>query len=157
MAISEDVFVEGLSGPEVVAAAMFDLRERLHAVADKVADEIEQKCLKDCNLRPSDNYPNGFSGEFITKLHLYGIDTVEVELPGKFGIPMPNLPAQTVEEEVKIPYNSDLDEVRLRSQQSQPNLEKDAEGGMNVRQKRKYTRKTAPPVPSGGNEEPLDE
>lgn len=57
--------VVGLSGEEIITDILF---------------QIEQTLRKDCNLRPSDCYSQGYSGKITLDLKLSSVDTIEVKV-----------------------------------------------------------------------------
>ncbi len=130
--MAEDEYVEPLSGEEIIV---------------DFCSQIAEYLRKDCNLRPSDAYQNGYRGIAKVRLELYGMDqaVVEAEIPisaGKVaaGAEKPEI----VQEEIEVPQETALNTVRERSDQPVPSLT--TEEGEPVVRQRRYTRK----VPAGG-------
>jgi hypothetical protein len=138
-----DVMVEGLSGSEIIA---------------DVLDQIKRKLSYSCNLRDSDSYGQGYSASIEIKLKLYAMDVTEdsftVEIPLKVEIPVSTeavtVTPVEVEEKLEIPQELDLESVRERIKISEPEpmQEPSAEGEarMPERLKRKYTRRSGSPT-----------
>jgi hypothetical protein len=111
----EVVDIPGLSGEEII----IDLCE-----------QIAFKLRRDCNLRSSDSYVNGYSAEIPSiKIHCYGIDQADVELTGLTVGKKPEQLTEGVakitdmETEVKVAHEPDLQAVRRRSDQDPPDVE----------------------------------
>lgn len=109
----EVVDIPGLNGEEII----IDLCE-----------QIAQKLRRDCNLRSSDSYVNGYSAEVAVKIHCFGIDTAEVDST----IDAKKLPETVtdgkatetkMETEVTVAHEPDLIAVRERSEQQPPDVE----------------------------------
>ena len=146
-----DVMVEGLSGSEIIA---------------DVLDQIKRKLSYSCNLRDSDSYGQGYSASIEIKLKLYAMDVTEdsftVEIPVKVEIPVSTeavtVTPVEVEEKLEIPQELDLESVRERLKVSEteplPETTEAEENRMPVRLKRKYTKRTGVPsfeqTPQGG-------
>ncbi len=132
--------VEALSGEEII---------------NDFVDQIARKLRQDCNLRPSDAYALGYSGEAVVKLYLYGMDTAQVEVHVHIGTPNPEANVQ-VDAKVEVPHEPDLEAVRKRAELPVPSLETTPDRTQAGSKKRRYS-KSLPPVAGGGNEAPLEE
>ncbi len=153
-----DTMIEGLSGGEIIA---------------DVLDQIKRKLSYSCDLRDSDSYGQGYSGTIEVHLKLYAMDTVsvDVEVPIQPKAEPPVSTEQTVvtpiqvEEKVEIPQELDLESVRERLKVSEPEPPQEPsaeeENRMPARLKRKYTRRTGVPTleqtPTGGGAVDIDE
>jgi hypothetical protein len=138
-----DTMIEGLSGSEIIA---------------DVLDQIKRKLSYSCDLRDSDSYGQGYSGTITISLKLYGMDAtpVEIEVPIQPKVEPPVSTEQTivtpiqVEEKVEIPQELDLEAVRDRLKVSEPEPPQEPsaeeENRMPARLKRKYTRRTGVPT-----------
>ena len=135
--------------------------------SDVVADvlgQIRRKLATDCNLRQTDGYSGGYSGEVKIKLRLNAVRSVEVEMeipiaqspelpaPAPESFPPEDLEPIEIDELIMIPVNDNLVEVRERiAANSEKALEAEAEAqdavpdteDTTVRTKRKYTRRAA--------------
>ena len=104
--------VAGLSGEEII---------------EDVLVQIGNKLRQDCNLRSSDNYTGGYSATVTLKMNLFGLDTVEVEIPvivkKETTVPQTDATAVKIEDVIEVAYEENLDAVRERSEQTAPNVE----------------------------------
>lgn len=139
-------FVQGLSGEEI----LYD-----------VLDQVEKALRKDCNLRPTDSYGQGYSGKVEIHLKLIALDTTSVDVtaavatspalaasaeaaakeaaenagPKGAGDQQMNQTSTDVEvkETIEIPVEGDLNAVRERSDQPIPTASVGLEGEPVVR------------------------
>lgn len=144
MALQEEQVVDipGLNGEEIIT----DLLE-----------QVAGKLRRDCNLRQSDSYVNGYSAEITVKIHCYGIDTAEVDStlhvqkhpPAKVAGPEKTT---EVESEIRVAHEPDLSAVRERSQQTAPDVEHVPEplDGSEREIKKPARRSYGKPVANGG-------
>lgn len=148
----EVVEISGLSGEEVI----IDLCEQIAA-----------KLRRDCNLRSSDCYVNGYSAEVTVKVHCFGIDTADVEqtitAKKEPEVKVQGKPTETtMETEINIEHEPNLKAVRDRSDLPDPDVElkpqaSEKPGGEKATpQRRRYSGST-PRVAGGGALETLDE
>jgi hypothetical protein len=128
-------FVMPLSGEEVIG---------------DVLDQIAKGLRRDCNFRGSDAYSGGYEGKIMIKLTLRGIDAPQVEmeipiLPDKSVVLEDSaeykLREVNVEQEVDIPLETDLNEVRERSGQVEPEQTLDPTAPQPENKRRKYARR----------------
>lgn len=147
MALQDEQVVDipGLSGEEIIIDLMEQLSSRLR---------------RDCNLRPSDSYINGYSAEVSIKLHCFGIDTADVEST----VQVKNTPLVktegcennvSFETEITVAHEPDLTAVRERSQQEAPDVEnkptqETASQNNQEPHKRRYGSVKPPRVAGGG-------
>lgn len=133
-------------------------------VADVLA-QIKKRLSTDCNLRATDGYSGGYAGTVTIKLKLHAVRISEVEMevpisqsPELKALGLDAFPPEDVEpvelnEEIEIPLEPNLDEVRERTvennlepdEKSEPveGEDKGEEPESGARTKRKYTRRTA--------------
>jgi hypothetical protein len=137
-----------------------------HEVVADVLGQIRRRLSSDCNLRTTDGYSGGYSGEIKIKLRLNAVRITEVEMtvpitqspqiqaPAPETIPAENLEPVEVDETLSIPVEDNLAEVRERIEDnSEKAIEAEAEaelvpavaeeGDSSARTKRKYTRRAA--------------
>jgi hypothetical protein len=133
-------YTNPLSGSEVIADVLSQIKKRL---------------ISDCNLRMSDGYSGGYSGHVTIKLKCHAVRTVEVnmevpitaELKGSAVDSFPSEQVQEVEvdEEIKIPLEPNLKEVRERTKENNVEATEEAEptgeADTSTRGRRKYARK----------------
>lgn len=119
-------FTHGLSGEEIINDVLFQIKTALQ---------------KDCNLRPTDNYGQGYSGVIKIDLKLFALDVSEAhvnvdvkatsellktiptqaDMTGATGEGDPAAGTEVkVDETVEIAQNLNLDEVREQSEQNVP-------------------------------------
>jgi hypothetical protein len=132
-----DIMVEGLSGTEIIA---------------DVLDQIKRKLMYSCDLRDSDSYGQGYSGTIEIHLKLHAMDatpvdmTVNIQPKGESPVSTENVTVTPVEitETVEIPQEEDLEAVRerLKVPELEPEPNEAEESRMPVRLKRKYTRRS---------------
>ena len=138
--------IEALSGSEII---------------EDVLNQIRIKMLTSCDLRDTDSYGQGYSGEIKISLKLYSMDV----LPAEFFVPIAaktEPPASTeqvivnpveIEETVQIEQELDLEAVRDRMKETPEPAPVDEaeESRMPQRLKRKYTRRNIlETTPMGG-------
>jgi len=150
-----DVMIEGLSGTEVI---------------EDILAQIKRKLQTSCDLRESDSYGQGYSGEIKISLKLYGMDA----LPAEFTVDikpkeLPPVSTETtivtpleIQEIITIEQELDLEAVRERIKEPAPLPPPDEaeEARMPNRLKRKYTRRTGVPsleMTAAGGAVSLDE
>ncbi len=135
--------VEALSGAEIVT---------------DILNQIKIKLMSSCDLRDSDSYGQGYSGEIKISLKLYSMDV----LPAEFTVqitPKADPPVSTeevivsplqIEETLEIPQEEDLEIVRERMKEEPVQAPPDEveESRMPTRLKRKYRRRSSLEVPS---------
>ena len=139
-----------------------------------VTAQIDAKLATDCNLRATDAYSGGYSGEITIKLRCHAVRTATVEMtipisqspsisaPGPEAFPPEDVFPVEIEEEITIPVEENLKLVRERTQENQseaaeePPAEEEPNLVQAARQKRKYTRRTVPELAGVGatTEEP---
>ena len=143
-----DTMVEALSGSEII---------------EDVLNQIKLKLLTSCDLRDSDSYGQGYSGEIKISLKLYGMDATPAEFVVPF-VPKAEIPVSTeevtvnpvqIEEKIEIAQEVDLEVVRGRAKEPAPEpiVDEAEESRMPARLKRKYSRRAAleaAAVPQGG-------
>ncbi len=150
--MSDTNYTNPLSGTEVIADVLGQVRRRLST---------------DCNLRATDGYSGGYSGQVTIKLSLNAVRSTPVEMT----IPIsqsPNVQAPSadsfsadelepieVDEKISIPVEENLVAVRDRiNENSEKSIEADTEPVTEenvesdgtesaIRAKRKYTRRAA--------------
>jgi len=123
--VANESFTHGLSGEEII---------------NDVLIQVEKALKKDCNLRPMDNYGQGYSGVIKIDLKLIALDVAEASVTVNVKASpelLATLPADTgaagegeesvvtktdvtVDEKVVIPQELNLDAVRERSEQNVP-------------------------------------
>jgi hypothetical protein len=123
--VANESFTHGLSGEEII---------------NDVLIQVEKALKRDCNLRPMDNYGQGYSGVIKIDLKLIALDVAEASVTANVKASpelLATLPAQTgeggegeespiqttevkVDETVVIPQELNLDAVRERSEQNVP-------------------------------------
>jgi hypothetical protein len=113
-------YVEALSGEEIIV---------------DLCSLIAEKLRKDCNLRDSDSYGQGYSARVTIHLEAYGMDTAVVEAEVKSGEPKP-FPDTQIDTILEVPAEPALDQVRERSDQPVPTLTRDESGQPEVRPRR---------------------
>jgi hypothetical protein len=96
-----------------------------HEVVADVLAQIKKRLVTDCNLRATDGYSGGYSGTITInlKLHAVRISPVEMEiaikeptgLPSVTSFPSENVFPVEVHEEISIPLEPNLKEVRVRT------------------------------------------
>ena len=145
-------YVTGLSGTEIV---------------EDVLAQVKKKLLLDCNLRDSDSYGRGYSGQIDVKLKLYAMDVTDVnqtvEIPVKEDPPVTMdevvVTPVTLETTVEIKQEEDLLAVRDRIEEAkntEPEITPETGDGTPTeapRSKRRYTRR----VNSGLEQAPVAE
>lgn len=133
-----------------------------HEVIADVLGQIRRRLATDCNLRQTDGYSGGYSGEVKIKLRLHAVKTSEVEMlipisqspevqaPAVTSFLPKEIEAVEVEEVVTIPLEDNLGTVRDRiTDNSEKSIESEAEPQTEEevpsepRAKRKYTRRAA--------------
>jgi hypothetical protein len=139
--------VEGLSGTEII---------------DDILAHVKRTLLTSCDLRDSDSYGQGYSGEIKISLKLYGMDAT----PGEFTVQIPPKGAPPVsteeitivpleiEQKIEIPQEENLDAVRERTKEEPPvpEAQPQEEARMPQRLRRKYNKRkvSLETTPSGG-------
>ena len=114
---------------------------------EQLADKLEAKLSKDCNLTANDSYSRGYWGKITYELHCCGVDTVDMQGEVLVGTPIPEESNDVViKGEVEVPLEADLGAVRERSNLPETVLTTDTEG-QPVVQKRKYTRRIVAEAP----------
>lgn len=136
--MADVAIVVGLNGEEIIKDLVTQIQNRLR---------------RDCNLTPSDSYSRGYSADVNLKLKLYGVNEVEVDNTFKIGNDdSSDTSAVVIDESIKVEQETQLNEVRERSEQPEPVMTVDSEGRPEIR-KRTYTRrviaKAAQEVPQG--------
>ena len=141
-----EIMVEALSGTEIV---------------EDVLAQIKRKLITSCDLRDSDSYGQGYSGEITIKLKMYAMDVRQedfvVTIPAKAAPPIsteevPVTPVE-IDETLEIKQEEDLEVVRERTKEPvvAPEPVVEEENRMPARLRRKYTRRpTLETTPSGG-------
>lgn len=135
------VDIPGLNGEEIIV---------------DLCEQIAGKLRRDCNLRHSDNYVNGYSADVTVKIRCFGIDTAEVEMK----VPVEKIPAVKTagqpmvtehEIEIAVAHEPDLEAVRERSEQTASNVEKkrDDDETAEKEEKTPARRRYAPRVAGG--------
>lgn len=146
-----DNYVNPLSGTEVVEDVLGQIRKRL---------------ATDCNLRATDGYTGGYSGTVKITLNLHAVKISEVEMevpivapvaaPAVEEFPPEDVEPVEVDEVITIPVEENLVEVRSRTEENKSNPVEEPvqtdEPETETRQKRKYTRRTAPTVAATAEE-----
>jgi hypothetical protein len=106
-------------------------------IINDILIQVEKALKRDCNLRPMDNYGQGYSGVIKIDLKLIALDVAEVTVTANVKASpelLATLPADTgaagegqiqttdvtVDETVVIPQELNLDAVRERSEQNVP-------------------------------------
>jgi hypothetical protein len=150
-----DVLIEGLSGTEII---------------DDILAQIKRKLQTSCDLRESDAYGQGYSGEIKISLKMYGMDAI----PAEFTVDIkpkvePPVTTETtvvtpleLQETITIEQELDLEAVRERIKEPAPLPlpSEEEENRMPTRLKRKYTRRTGVPsleMTAAGGAVSLDE
>lgn len=150
-----DTMIEGLSGSEVI---------------EDILAQIKRKLMTSCDLRDSDSYGQGYSGEIKISLKLYGMDA----LPAEFTVDikpkeLPPVSTETtivtpleIQENITIEQELDLEAVRERLHEPAPlpPPSEEEENRMPQRLKRKYTKRTGVPsleMTAAGGAVSLDE
>ncbi len=121
--MANESFTHGLSGEEIINDVLFQIKTALQ---------------KDCNLRPTDNYGQGYSGVIKIDQKLFALDVseahvnVDVKATSELLKTIPTQADMTgegdpaagtevkVDETVQIAQNLNLDEVREQSEQNVP-------------------------------------
>lgn len=133
-------FVAGLSGKEIV---------------EDVIGQVRRSLMRDCNLRESDCYGRGYSGKITIHLDLFDIDVAKTDAEIVLS-PTKELLASTpetpqdidgkdvkVDVELEVPMTNDLNAVRERSNQTEPQEpELTTEGDTTVPKRRSYGKPT---------------
>lgn len=133
-------FVTGLTGSEVIK---------------DVLAQVEKHLRRDCNLRDSDSYGRGYSGQIDVKLKLFAMDvtevntTVDVVSVGEVPESTPEVEVipVTVETKIEVPQEEDLLAVRDRIEEAknpEPEITPETGDGTPTeapRAKRRYTRR----------------
>ncbi len=132
-------YIPALNGEEIIQDACGALAEKLRT---------------DCNLRPIDGYSGGYKATIKIHIEAFGLDTsnvdYEVNLNETRNDPSNPLqePDDVIDLEFEIPIETDLSEVRRRSDQTatdfelkQPDEEITSEGPVAVPQPRRYSRR----------------
>ena len=135
-----------------------------HEVVADILGQIRRKLLTDCNLRMTDGYSGGYSGEVTIKLRLHAVRTTPVEMeipitqsadvvaPPADAFPPEDVQFVEIHEAIKIPVEENLLAVRDRindnsekaiEAESEMAAQPEDEGEMAPRAKRKYTRRSA--------------
>ena len=131
-----------------------------HEVVADVLAQIKKRLATDCNLRATDGYSGGYAGTVTIKLKLHAvrISEVEMEIPivqsheitasGPDAFPPEDVEPVEIEEEIEIPLEPNLEEVRERTVENnaepvEEEVKGEEEPESGVRTKRKYTRRTA--------------
>lgn len=144
-------FVLGLNGEEII----YD-----------VLDQVEKALRKDCNLRQTDSYGQGYDGKITISLNLRALDVAKVEIVAQIkpsaetlalaapvgkdpaineaGDTADGLPAEppvvterevSIEENIEIPLETDLNEIRERSGQGVPMASVGQDGKTEIRRR----------------------
>jgi hypothetical protein len=141
----EERMVEGLSGAEVI---------------EDILDQIRRKLKSSCDLRDTDCYDQGYSGEVKISLKLYAVDTISHEFVET--IPQNSEPPVSteevivtpveVDEKLEIPQELNIEAVRERSNLSKPKSvpQSEEDESHTSHSKRKYTRRSFVKEPAQG-------
>ena len=131
-----------------------------HEVIDDVLAQIRKRLSTDCNLRETDGYSGGYSGTVSVKLNLNAVRISEVEMtipitdgtkgPSVDSFMPEDLVPVEVEEEIQIPLEPNLKEVRQRTVDNNDEAEQGSEPApepvieaTTVSGKRRYARESA--------------
>lgn len=119
-------------------------------VIGDVLDQVAKALRRDCNFRSSDAYSGGYEGKIKINLTLRSIDAPVVEMeipitPDRKQMAGEDAGVETaevqVEADVEIPLETNLEEVRERSGQVQPEQSLDPNAPQPQSQRRKYARR----------------
>ena len=96
--MASNTFVVGLSGREIIKDILHQVDKGLH---------------KDCNLRDSDSYGQGYSGKITFELKLQALDTVVVTIPVEVQATseLQGQAAQKQPEQVEVPEGSTAEQI----------------------------------------------
>jgi hypothetical protein len=131
-----------------------------HEVVSDVLAQIKKRLSTDCNLRATDGYSGGYSGEVVIKLKLHAVRTSQVEMtipitqspevkaPGPEFFDPQDVQEFDIHEEISIPLEPNLGEVRSRTEEIKNEVPAESEipdenEGAKPRPKRQYTKRAA--------------
>lgn len=146
--VPSETFVVGLNGREIV---------------NDVLDQVEKALLRDCNLRESDSYGQGYEGTIEITLKCRSLDVTEVHVTAEVqtspelqkqadenaakaakaaenaGTPAPEVNEKefTITDKVEVELEPDLNAVRERSNQGVP-MQSVGENGESTIRRRTY-------------------
>ena len=128
-------------------------------VVEDILGQIRKRLATDCNLRKTDGYSGGYSGKVIVSLKLHAVRISEVEMeiavaqspslaaPSVDSFPPEDVEPVEIDEEIRIPLEPNLKEVRERIEENkqEPIIEPAGteQPETEARTKRKYTRRGA--------------
>jgi len=134
-----------------------------------ITAQIDAKLATDCNLRSTDAYSGGYSGEITIKLRCHAVRTATVEMtipisqspevhaPGPESFPPEDIFPVEIEETIAIPVEENLKLVRERTQENQseaaarePEADEEPNLVQAARPKRNYRRRAVPELAGVG-------
>lgn len=126
-----------------------------HEVVADVLAQIRKKLATDCNLRATDGYSGGYSGEVTIKLRCHAVrvatvdmvipisQSAEIQAPGPEAFLQENVVSVEIDEALSIPLEPNLKEVRSRTADNNAEVEEQNKSEAvipKVGQRRKYLR-----------------